>query len=100
MLWLTFARPILILYRLSCHENGRMAPVGQTSPQAVHFSAHGPMLGTSSGVQIPSRPVSSMAGCSAFVGQTFMHSAQRVQADRNSASGSAPGGRIALLFFG
>ncbi len=77
-----------------------MAPVGQTSPQAVHFSAHGPTLGTSSGVQIPSRPVSRRAGCSALVGQTFIHSAQRVHADRNSGSGSAPGGRIALLFFG
>ena len=51
------------------------------------------MRGTSVGVHKPSRPASSSVGCSALLGQTFMHSPQRMQRERNSVSSSAPGGR-------
>jgi hypothetical protein len=42
------------------------------------------MRGTSVGVHSPSRPASSSVGCSALLGQTFMHSPQRMQRERNS----------------
>ena len=52
------------------------------------------MRGTSVGVQRPSSPASSSVGWSELFGQTFMHSPQRMQRERNSDSSSEPGGRI------
>ena len=46
------------------------------------------------GVHIPSTPASKKAGWSALLGQTFMHSAQRMQRSRNSFSATEPGGRM------
>ncbi len=42
---------------------------------------------------MPSTPASSTAGCRALVGQTFMHSPQRMQRLRKVFSSAAPGGR-------
>ena len=51
------------------------------------------MRGTRVGVHRPSRPACVSVGCSALLGQTFMHSPQRMQRERKSDSSSAPGGR-------
>ena len=42
---------------------------------------------------MPSRPASKIAGCKTLVGQTFMHSPQRMHRLRNVFSSAAPGGR-------
>ena len=73
-----------------------MAPVGQTWPQRVQRYSQQPIRGTSNGVQRPSRPASSRAGCSPPVRQTFMHSPHFTQRRRKSGSGKAPGGRISV----
>ena len=52
------------------------------------------MRGIRIGVQMPSTPASKNAGCRALLGQTFMHSAQRMHRSRNSFSGTEPGGRM------
>ena len=52
------------------------------------------MRGMRIGVQRPSTPASKKAGCRALLGQTFMHSAQRMQRSRKSRSSTEPGGRI------
>ncbi len=51
------------------------------------------MRGTSVGDHSPSIPASSSVGWSAVLGQTFMHSPQRMQRERKSGSSSEPGGR-------
>ena len=74
-----------------------MAPVGQTWPQSVH--SYSQLLcskmkrGSSRGENMPATPASNTAGCKTFVGQTFMHSPQRMHRSRNVFSSSAPGGR-------
>ncbi len=71
-----------------------IAPVGHTCPQSTHDGSQYPMRGMRMGVQSPSTPDSRKAGCSALLGQTFMHSAQRMQRSMNDRSSTAPGGRM------
>src|SRR5512143_4104402 len=57
-----------------------------------------PILGTSIGDQMPSRPASNSVGWSPFVVQTFMHSPHFTHRLRNSFSSSDPGGRMRPAF--
>ena len=77
-----------------------MAPVGQTCPQSVHVYSQ--LLcskikgGTSRGEKMPASPASKMAGCKTLVGQTFMHSPQRMHRLRKVFWSAAPGGGTKL----
>src|SRR6185312_490212 len=72
---------------------------GTSSAGVGHTAAHGMsahmrhafMLTSSVGVPA-ANPASLPSGRIACAGQTLVHSPQRVQAARNAASGSAPGG--------
>ena len=71
-----------------------IAPVGHTCPQSTQVGSQYPMRGIRMGVHKPSMPLSSKAGWRALLGQTFIHSAQRMHRSMNSRSGTEPGGRL------
>ena len=80
----------------SSSVRGRIAAVGQTCPHATQLSWQPlvPMRKFSTGVHIPSRPVSNPAGMMMFVGQMRMHCPHLMHRWRKSASGRVPGGRM------
>ena len=67
-----------------------MAWVGQIWPQALQEYSQWPMRGTRTGVQRPVNPDSDIAGCNPPVGQTRMHSEQRMHLE-NRFPGFSPG---------
>ena len=78
----------------SMRETSRIAPVGQTWPHTLQFTAHAARRGTMTGLKIPSSPALSQTGWRVLVAHAFMHSPQRTHRVRKSASGSVAGGRI------
>src|SRR4030043_2074672 len=89
------ADPILTLI-FSSMVSSLMAPVGQTWVQSEQKYSQYPIRGLSTGVQIPSGPASSRAGCRPLVGQAFMHSLHLTHFWRNFGSGRAAGGRMSV----
>ena len=74
---------------------------GTSSASVGHARAHGMSVHMTQAVTFTARfgvpaanPASLPSGLMACAGQAVVHSPQRVQAARNAASGSAPGGRV------
>jgi hypothetical protein len=74
-----------------------MAPVGQTSSRARNSARSSRCAApASASTGLRGRPRSSV-GCSALLGQTFMHSPQRMQRERKSAHRARPADAAALV---